>query len=84
MEGSLYEGSGECCFSPDGRYVISGARKDLFVWDTLAVPSHNKVLEPTHVLEDKRESAIVAWNPRYNMVATADQELLFWLPDPHA
>lgn len=84
MEGSLYEGSGECCFSPDGRYVVSGARKDLFVWDTLAVPSHNKVLEPTHVLEDKRESAIVAWNPRYNMIATADQELLFWLPDPHA
>ncbi|KAK0753070.1 WD40-repeat-containing domain protein [Schizothecium vesticola] len=84
IEGSIYDSSGECCFSPDGRYVLSGARKDLFVWDTLAAPSHNKVLEPLHVLEDKRESAVVAWNPRYNMVATADQELLFWLPDPHA
>ncbi|KAK3380374.1 WD40-repeat-containing domain protein [Lasiosphaeria ovina] len=83
-EGGSVESSGDCCFSPDGRYVLSGAKKDLLVWDTLATPDHNKILEPAHVLDDKREAAVVAYNPRYNMFATADQELLFWIPDPHA
>jgi len=85
-EGGTVESSGDCCFSPDGRYVISGSKKDLLVWDTLSTPNAgpDRVLEPTHVLEEKRESAVVAFNPRYNMIATADQELMFWLPDPHA
>ncbi|KAK4465750.1 WD40-repeat-containing domain protein [Cladorrhinum samala] len=78
------ESSGECCFSPDGRYVLSGGKSDIAVWDTLAVPDTNKVLSPTHILEEKREAAVVQYNPRYNMLATGDQELLFWLPDPHA
>ncbi|KAK0646122.1 WD40-repeat-containing domain protein [Cercophora newfieldiana] len=83
-EPGALESSGDCCFSPDGRYVLSGSRKDLIVWDTLATPGSNKVLEPVYVLEEKREAAVVAYNPRYNMIATADQELMFWLPDPHA
>lgn len=83
-EGGTVESSGECCFSPDGRYVISGSRRDLLVWDTLTTPGHNKVLEPAYTLEEKRETSVVAYNPRYNMIATADQELTFWLPDPHA
>ena len=78
------ESSGECCFAPDGRYVLSGAKKDLLVWDTLATPGNNKVLDPAFVLEEKKETAVVAFNPRYNMLATADQELTFWLPDPHS
>jgi COMPASS component SWD2 len=73
--------SGECCFAPDGRYVLSGAKSDLLVWDTLMTPGTDKVLEPAHVLEEKREAAVVAYNPRYNMIATGDQELVFWLPD---
>jgi COMPASS component SWD2 len=83
-EDGVLESSGDCCFTPDGRYVISGSKKDVLVWDTLATPGSNKVLEPTHVLEEKRETAVLAYNPRYNMIATADQELVFWLPDPHA
>lgn len=75
--------SGECCFSPDGRYVLSGSRKDVLVWDVLATPSEKKELQPTHVLEDKREAAVLAYNPRFNFFATADQHLEFWLPDPH-
>jgi COMPASS component SWD2 len=79
------EGSGECCFSPDGRFVLSGSRKDVLVWDTLAAPAgEEKVLDPKYTLEEKREAAVVAFNPRYNMFATADSELMFWLPDPHA
>ncbi|KAK4242464.1 WD40-repeat-containing domain protein [Achaetomium macrosporum] len=82
-EGGNVESSGECCFAPDGRYVLSGAKSDLLVWDTLMTPGSDKVLEPAHVLEEKREAAVVAYNPRYNMIATADQELMFWLPDPN-
>ncbi|KAK1750663.1 WD40-repeat-containing domain protein [Echria macrotheca] len=83
-EGGTVEGSGDCCFSPDGRYVISGSRRDLTVWDTMGTPSAHKILDPTYILEEKRETAVVAFNPRYNMIATADEELMFWLPDPHA
>ncbi|GAB1320803.1 Histone H3 methyltransferase complex and RNA cleavage factor II complex, subunit SWD2 [Madurella fahalii] len=82
-EGGNVESSGECCFSPDGRYVLSGARSDLLVWDTMMTPGSDKVLDTAHVLEEKRETAVVAYNPRFNMIATADQELMFWLPDPH-
>ena len=83
-DGGNAESSGECCFAPDGRYVLSGAKTDLVVWDTLMTPGSDKVLEPAHVLEEKRETAVVAYNPRYNMIATADQDLTFWLPDPNA
>lgn len=82
-ESQRLESSGECCFAPDGRYVLSGSRKDVLVWDTLATPNGNKILDPAHVLEEKKEAAVLAFNPRYNMLATADQELMFWLPDPH-
>ncbi|KAK3944252.1 WD40-repeat-containing domain protein [Diplogelasinospora grovesii] len=83
-ETGAVESSGDCCFAPDGRYVLSGSNKDLLVWDTMGTPGNSKVLEPAFVLEEKRQAAVIAYNPRYNMIATADQELLFWLPDPHA
>lgn len=73
--------SGECCFSPDGRYVLSGSRKDVLVWDVLSPTSEKKELQPTYILEDKREAAVLAYNPRFNFFATADQNLEFWLPD---
>ena len=79
-----FDSSGDCCFAPDGRFVVSGASKDVLVWDTLKTPGENKVLEPTWTLTDKREAAVVAFNPRFNFFATADQDLVFWLPDPHS
>ncbi|TQW00090.1 histone H3 methyltransferase complex and RNA cleavage factor II complex, subunit SWD2 [Cordyceps javanica] len=82
--GGEYESSGDCCFAPDGRFVISGSRQDVIVWDTLKPSSPDKNLEPTSTLPDKREAAVVAFNPRFNFFATADTDLLFWLPDPHA
>lgn len=78
------ETSGECSFSVDGRYVLSGSKKDVLVWDTLGAPAEDKTLDPAFVLEDKREAAVLAFNPRYNFFATADQEVVFWVPDPHA
>ncbi|KAF3353257.1 Peptidase M20 domain-containing protein 2 [Verticillium dahliae VDG1] len=83
-EGSSPESSGDCSFTVDGRYVLSGSKKDVLVWDTQGTPSDEQVLDPLTVLEDKREAAVLAWNPRYNFFATADQEVLFWVPDPHA
>ncbi|KFA63444.1 hypothetical protein S40285_00389 [Stachybotrys chlorohalonatus IBT 40285] len=80
---SSLESSGDCCFAPDGRFVVSGGKADVLVWDTLKQPGDNKVLAPTWTLQEKRETAVVAFNPRYNFMATADQELVFWLPDPH-
>ncbi|KAL7814960.1 WD40-repeat-containing domain protein [Trichoderma aethiopicum] len=80
-----FESSGECCFAPDGRFVLSGgAKQDVLVWDTLKQPSESKVLDPTWTLPDKREAAVLAFNPRFNFFATADQDLVLWLPDPHA
>ncbi|TDZ30356.1 WD repeat-containing protein 82 [Colletotrichum sidae] len=79
------ESSGECCFSVDGRYVLSGTKKDVLVWDTLTPPTNeDKTLDPIWTLEDKREAAVMAFNPRYNFFATADQDVVFWVPDPHA
>ncbi|KAM0270245.1 hypothetical protein ACHAQH_009502 [Verticillium albo-atrum] len=83
-DGSSPESSGDCSFTVDGRYVLSGSKKDVLVWDTQGAPSDEQVMDPLTVLEDKREAAVLAWNPRYNFFATADQEVLFWVPDPHA
>ncbi|GAO16435.1 hypothetical protein UVI_02047960 [Ustilaginoidea virens] len=77
------DSSGDCCFAPDGRFIISGSRQDIFVWDSLSSIPKGKVLEPMSTLHDRRETAVVAFNPRFNFFATADQDLLFWLPDPH-
>ena len=79
-----YDGSGDCCFAPDGRFVVSGTKHDVLVWDTLPPPPESKIVEPTWTLPDKREAAVVAFNPRFNFFATADQDLVFWLPDPHS
>ncbi|KAJ0297048.1 hypothetical protein COL516b_011109 [Colletotrichum fioriniae] len=79
------ESSGDCCFSVDGRYVLSGGPKDVLVWDILTPPQNeNKTHDATWVLEEKREAAVLAFNPRYNFFATADQDVMFWVPDPHA
>ncbi|KAI1180016.1 WD40 repeat-like protein [Nemania sp. FL0916] len=79
------ESSGDCCFTPDGRFVIGGTKNGVVVWDTLAPVDENKALSPTHTIEDHhRQAAVVAFSPRFNFFATADQEVVFWLPDPHA
>lgn len=81
---SNFDSSGDCCFAPDGRFIISGSKQDVFVWDSLSSIPDNKILEPNWTLPDKRESAVVAFNPRFNFFATADQDLLFWLPDQNS
>jgi len=78
-------GQGDMCFTPDGRYLMGGAGpQDVAVWDTHASVSPDKVLHPSLNLELKSKAALVEFNPRYNMFATADKEVVFWLPDPHS
>jgi len=77
----LYPSTGDCCFSPDGRYVLSGSRQqNVLVWDTLA-QAPERVLRPIHELDYKGDSAVIAFNPRYNFFATGDKEVVFWVPD---
>jgi COMPASS component SWD2 len=80
--GPMYESSGDCAFSLDGCYVLGGSKKDVLVWDvSQELPEERKVMDPTYVLEEKHEAAVLAINPRYNFFATGDQELVFWLPN---
>lgn len=77
----LFPTTGDACFTPDGRYVISGSRQqNVLVWDTLA-PAREGALSPINELEHKGDSAVIAFNPRYNFFATADKEVVFWVPD---
>jgi len=77
------QGQGDVCFTADGRYLIGGCgtERDAMVWDTQAAPDADKVLQPTAILPFKGKTAVVEWNPRYNMMASADREVVFWLPD---
>jgi COMPASS component SWD2 len=77
----LQQSTGDCCFSPDGRYVISGSRwENVLVWDTLST-GQDKNMTPSHELEYKGDSAVIAFNPRWNFFATGDKEVVFWVPD---
>ena len=81
-DGGAYESSGECCFTPDGRFVLSGTKRGVVGWDVKgASAGENKVADPSFVLEESREAAVVAFNPRYNHFATADEDVVFWVPD---
>lgn len=74
---------GGCCFSPDGRYVMSAhAQPGLVVWDTQAEVGADKMLPPSTELPSAKAATVVGYNPRHNMVASAASEVVLWLPDP--
>ena len=79
-------GQGDVCFSADGRYLIgsSGGDRDAVVWDAHGqVEVETRQLKPMCSLPCKGRVGVAEWNPRYNMLATADREVVFWLPDEH-
>jgi COMPASS component SWD2 len=83
---ALPQGQGDAAFSADGRYVLgaSGGERDAVVWDTQGLMDESsKVMTPLAGLPCKIRASVVEWNPRYNMLATADQEVVFWLPEEH-
>lgn len=83
----MVAGQGDVCLSADGRYVIgaTGGERDAVVWDTQGrvEDDEGKVMRPLASLPCKTRVGVVAWNPRYNMLATGDKEVVMWLPDEH-
>jgi COMPASS component SWD2 len=79
-------GQGDSCFSTDGRYVIggSGDQSEVVVWDTHQQPEPNSWLQPMAKLPSRGRTAMVEYNPRYNMIASADKEVMFWLPEENS
>ncbi|KAJ5757448.1 uncharacterized protein N7511_006142 [Penicillium nucicola] len=75
-------GQGDACFTPDGRYVVgcNGEHGDLLVWDMQQPAEPNGTLEPTTKLPYRHRASLIEFNPRYNMLASADKEVIFWAP----
>ncbi|WPG99510.1 Hypothetical protein R9X50_00232500 [Acrodontium crateriforme] len=81
--GEVYT-QGDATFTPDGRYVISGGgtQTGILIWDCQETPKSDNILEPISELPSSQSAAVVAYNPRHNLIASADKEVLMWLPDP--
>ncbi|KAJ5098507.1 WD repeat protein [Penicillium argentinense] len=79
-------GQGDVCFTPDGRYVLggNGEQNDVLVWDLQQTAESNGILQPMTRLPHRGRTALVEYNPRYNMIASADKETVFWQPDEPA
>lgn len=76
-------GQGDACFSPDGRYVVggNGEQPGMLMWDINQANAADPALSPTYRLPYQKATAMVEWNPRYNMVASAEKEIVFWVPE---
>ncbi|KAF2734109.1 WD repeat-containing protein 82 [Polyplosphaeria fusca] len=76
-------GQGDTCVTPDGNFLIGGSGEDgLLVWDISAPAPPNQFVEPVERLpSDNGKAAIVGYNPRTNLLATADKDLILWQPD---
>ncbi|KAJ5218794.1 uncharacterized protein N7498_000893 [Penicillium cinerascens] len=76
-------GQGDASFTPDGRYVIggNGDEPDVLVWDLQQEREANNMLPPMCRLPYRGRTAIIDYNPRYNMIASADKETVFWQPE---
>ncbi|KAF2705986.1 WD repeat-containing protein-like protein [Pleomassaria siparia CBS 279.74] len=76
-------GQGDVCTTPDGQFLIGGSGEDgLLVWPIAKPSAPNHLLEPTETLPGGGKAAVVGYNPRTNLLATADKDLLLWQPDP--
>lgn len=81
-------GQGDVCFSPDGKYLIGGSGADdgLVAWD-VSGEGKGEELQPCAELPVSSGQAggrceVVGYNPKHNMLVSADKEILLWLPDP--
>ena len=76
-------GQGDVCASPDGQFLLGGSGKDgILIWDISKTPSHNNVREPFETLPGPGKAPIVGYNPRTNLLASADRDFYFWQTDP--
>jgi COMPASS component SWD2 len=78
---------GDVCFSPDGQFLVggTGTEEGVVVWDIRGPDSGDTPLGHFSSLQfpdDKKDGAeVVAFNPRFNMLCSADRGLSLWLPD---
>lgn len=94
-----YETSGDCCFTPDGRYVLSangaGGKNGgggVSVYDVHSTKDahgekkDDKIMNPLYELESsgKEGCDLIEFNPRWQMFATAGKGVEFWVPDREA
>ncbi|KAL4968861.1 WD-repeat containing protein SWD2 [Aspergillus stella-maris] len=79
-------GQGDACFTPEGKFVIggSGDQHELLIWDLQQTPDADRRLQPMTKLQNRSGTAIVEYNPRFNMIATADKDIYFWLPEDNS
>jgi COMPASS component SWD2 len=79
-------GQGDACFSPDGRFVVggNGEQAGMLIWDINQATGDNVTVHPTVKLPYSKPTAMVEWNPRYNMIASADKEIVFWTPEDNS
>ncbi len=86
----VQETSGDCCFTPDGRYVLAAnGRSGANLYDVADKKSdgeEGKVRDPIQILETGAASGksgcdIVEFNPRWQMFAAAGKSLEFFQPD---
>lgn len=76
-------GQGDVCASPDGQYLIGGSGDEgLLVWNISKPSTPDHILEPMEILPGQGRGAIVGYNPRTNLLASADKDLFIWQPDP--
>ena len=80
-------GQGDVTLSPDANYAVgaSGGDKDGVVWELHGgnIDEETRVMRPIAGLPCKTRIGVIEWNPRYNMLASADGEVVMWLPDEH-
>ncbi|KAJ6036985.1 WD repeat protein [Penicillium herquei] len=76
-------GQGDASFTPDGRFVIggNGDGHDVLLWDLEQPREANLLLYPITTLPTRTRTALISYNPRFNMIASADRETVFWLPE---
>lgn len=80
-------GQGDVCFSPDGQFVLGGSGNDdgVAVWDIREADNAREELNAyTHLPfpdAKKDRTEIICYNPRFNLICTADRAISMWMPD---
>ncbi|KAI8594306.1 WD40-repeat-containing domain protein, partial [Dissophora ornata] len=75
----VFQSGGEACWTPDGKFVVSGSRDgSIYVWDIAKAMADQAagLLKPYKVLKAHgTPSHIVAFNPKFLMMVSGSTEL---------